>query len=118
MTNIYREGSKLFEAYAVFLAKGIEAAVDHGVSIGLSPSTLKIQVKRRNWGGDTPVVIKSTKATAVAVVHGKKPQFKLSKKKDGRRFVIIEAGEQQSVCRWIDTGENQIMVNSWMIPAG
>lgn len=119
-TNIYRPGSKLFEVYAVFLEKGIDAAVAHGVTIGLAQSTLKIQAKRKNWGGDTPVVVESN-AIKVArksrAVESSKPRFRLSKKKDARLFIVITEGPQQSVCRWVDTGEDQCMPNTWMIPA-
>lgn len=119
MTNIYKPGSKLHSAYAVFLQNGIEAAVAHGITIGLAPSTLKIQVKRKNWGGDVPVVIENAGKVArkSRAAESKAPRFRLSKKKDARTFIVIDAGEQQSLCRWIDTGEDQCMPNGWMIPA-
>jgi hypothetical protein len=121
MTNIYRPGSKLFEVYAVFLSKGIEAAVAHGVTIGLAQSTLKIQAKRKNWGGGGVQVQVEGNAIKAArksrTIESSKPRFRLSKKKDARQFIVITAGEQQSVCRWVDTGEDQCMSNSWMLPA-
>jgi hypothetical protein len=117
--NIYRPGSKLHEVYAVFLSKGIEAAIAHGITIGLAQSTLKIQVKRKNWGGDASVVIESSAKIArkSRAAESTKPRYKLSKEKDARLFIVIEEGPQVSLCRWLDTGEDQAMPNGWMIPA-
>src|SRR4051812_15947462 len=109
MTNIYRPGSKLAEVYGVFLEQGIDAAIAHGNSIGLAASTLKIQVKRKNWGGDAPVAVpKAAKATtkpARTSAGDAKPKFRLTKGK--RLFVVISEGPQQSICRWLDSGEEQ-----------
>lgn len=116
---MYRPGSKLAIVHAAFESGGMDAALKKATEIGLSPSTLKIQVKRKNWGGDTPVIVESSAKVArkSRAVESSKPRFRLSKKKDARLFIIVHEGPQQSVCRWIDTGEDQCIVNSWMIPA-
>lgn len=114
--NIYREGSKLHDVYSVFLDKGIDAAIAHGASIGLSPSTLKIQVKRKNWGGDTPIAVASPKAIAKATYVPTSTKKRFCMKKGGRQFVIVDQGPQQSVVRYMDqAGETQCVSNGWMI---
>src|SRR5262245_45950177 len=104
IANIYRPGSKLHDVYAVFLAKGIEAAIKRGIEIGLAASTLKIQAKRKSWGGDQPIAVvnETRKQKFSKSVDTGKQRYCL--KKGGRQFVVVHAGEQQSEARWLDTG--------------
>lgn len=43
--------------------------------------------------------------------------FRLSS--DGtRELVIIKTGPQQSICRWLDSGDEICVCNSWLVPVG
>lgn len=51
------------------------------------------------------------KATATASQH-----FHLSPN-GTRELVVVSEGPQQSVCRWLDTGDEICVCNSWLVPA-
>lgn len=112
--NIYKQGSKLAAVYDVFLSSGIEAAFAKGIEIGLAASTLKIQVKRKNWGGDAAIAIPGAMKAAVPITSTRK-RYKLSPN-GTRHVVVIHDGEEQSFVKFMDDSECQQWVpNSWLI---
>lgn len=114
----YKPGSRIQSVWEVFLTKGPKEAFEFGGTLGLKVVTLNHWC--RVWGRETGKAVQIDSAAKTArksrTVESTKPRYKLSKKSN-RTFIIIEAGDQQSLCRWTDTGEDQCMVNSWMIPA-
>lgn len=115
---MYREGSKLAVVYAAFVSGGIDAAVAKANELGLAPSTLKIQIKRKNWGGDQPVSAPSLKTpprvTASPMSANGRQRYRFAKGK--REFVIVHEGPQQSIIKWLDTRDEQCVPNGWMVP--
>lgn len=124
MTNPYREGSKLHDVYAVFEKDGMDAAVKYGLEVAkLSPSTLKIQAKRMNWGGEAPKLPKApSKKQAAEARHRDRNVPKKDEKcftlgaRGVRMCVMVEPGEQQSVIRWLDNDQKQAVPNGWLHP--
>jgi len=118
--NIYKEGSKLHAVYAVFLKDGVEAAFKHGIeTLGMSPSTMKIQSKRWGLDGAAPKVAtpKKPKAARPEPMKPVKDQKCFTIAPRGvRTCVIVEAGPEASVIRWLDNGREECVPNSWLNP--
>lgn len=118
--NIYKEGSKLHAVYAVYLKDGVEAAFKHGIeTLGMSPSTMKIQSKRWGLDGSAPKVAtpKKKKERPEVKVPAKDQKYFTLGPKGVRMCMIKDPGEQQTVVRWLDTNQEQAVPNSWLHPA-
>ncbi len=115
--NIYKEGSKLHAVYAVYLKDGVEAAFKHGIeTLGMSPSTMKIQSKRWGIDGATPKVPttkKKKERPALNLPEKDQKGFTLGPK-GVRMCIMVQRGEQQSVVRWLDNNQEQAVPNSWL----
>jgi hypothetical protein len=53
------------------------------------------------------------KATPITATT--KNRFRIAPK-GTRELIVVQEGPEQSICKWLDTGETQCISNAWLIP--
>lgn len=116
----YKPDSGIGKMWTAYESGGAAAATAIGLSLGLASSTVKTRVdgweREKRGGGPAPKEARIPRAPKVPYVPSStKPRF-IFGKKGKRELVIVHEGPEQSIARWMDTGEEQCVVNSWLVP--